>query len=247
MTEEMTLAGVILVISLALVHLFACRIPWLRLIPPSLWTSFAGGVSIAYIFLDIFPELNEAQLQIEESTNPLVNYAEHHVYLLSLIGLGAFYGLEKLAVRSRRYNRKMTGDNSTELGIFWIHIGSFALYNAVLGYLLRESAEHGWRACLLLFITLTLHFVANDLGLRIHHKRAYDRVGRWILAAAILAGWAVSNTTQLNEAAVAAIWALIAGGIILNVLKEELPEQAESHFGLFATGAGIYSAILMLH
>ncbi|MEL6262303.1 MAG: hypothetical protein AAFR12_14680 [Cyanobacteria bacterium J06626_6] len=246
MTENMTLIGVTLVVSLALVHLFACRIPWLKVIPPALWTSFAGGISIAYIFLDIFPELSEAQLEIEESASPLVNYAERHVYLLSLIGLAAFYGLEKLAVRSRRYNRKMTGENATELNIFWIHIGSFALYNAVLGYLLRESAEHGWRACMLLFITLALHFVANDLGLRIHHKRAYDRVGRWILAGAILAGWAVSNATHLDEAAVAAIWALIAGGIILNVLKEELPEKTESHFGLFATGAGIYAAILLL-
>ncbi|MEL7226209.1 MAG: hypothetical protein AAGL17_15540, partial [Cyanobacteria bacterium J06576_12] len=36
----------------------------------------------------------------------LVAYFEHHVYMLSLIGLAAFYGLEKLAVRSRQHNNK---------------------------------------------------------------------------------------------------------------------------------------------
>ena len=101
-------------------------------------------------------------------------------------------------------------------------------------------------ACLLLFFVLALHFLVNDISLQEHHKQAYDRIGRWILAATILLGWILGHQFQNNEAAVAAIWALIAGGIILNVLKEELPAEQDSHFGLFAIGAAGYAVLLLV-
>ncbi|MEL6940162.1 MAG: hypothetical protein AAFO84_13315 [Cyanobacteria bacterium J06598_1] len=236
--------GLGLTLALAAVHLFAGRSHWLAQVPQNLWTSFAGGISITYIFLDIFPELSDAQLEIEESGSWLVSYFEHHVYLLSLIGLATFYGLEKVAVRSRQKNEAKTGESFTEPGIFWMHIAFFALYNAMLGYLFRESAVHGLLDCVILFFALGLHFLVNDVDLRQHHRRAYDRVGRWILAGAIVVGWCLGQTTRFDEAAIAAVWALIAGGIIFNVLKEEMPENPDSHFGLFTLGAVLYAAIL---
>jgi len=238
--------GLLLAVGLAAVHIFVGRSQWLAKIPQNLWTSFAGGISITYVFLDIFPELNQAQNEIEESGIALVAYFEHHVYMLSLIGLAAFYGLEKLAVRSRQHNKEMTGENATEPGIFWMHITFFALYNGILGYLFRESAVHGIVDCIILFFALGLHLLVNDLALRQHHRNTYHRVGRWILAGAIVTGWCIGQATHFNEAAIAAVWALIAGGIIYNVLKEEMPENPDSHFGLFALGATVYAVILTL-
>jgi hypothetical protein len=37
----------------------------------------------------------------------------------------------------------------------------------------------------------------------------------------------------------------MAGGVILNVLKEELPEERQSKFWAFALGAAIYAALLV--
>jgi hypothetical protein len=111
--------------------------------------------------------------------------------------------------------------------------------------LFHESADHGLIACLLLFVTLGVHFVVNDLGLREHHKHAYDRIGRWVLAGSIMTGWVIGQTLELNPAAIATIWATVAGGIILNVLKEELPEERESDFGSFLLGAVGYGALLL--
>ncbi len=87
--------------------------------------------------------------------------------------------------------------------------------------------------------------MVNDVGLREHHQQMYDLIGRWLLAGAIIFGWVLGETFHLDEAAIAAIWALVAGGIILNVLKEELPEEQESHFGMFFAGAGLYSLVLL--
>jgi zinc transporter ZupT len=53
----------------------------------------------------------------------------------------------------------------------------------------------------------------------------YRQVGRWILAAAILVGWALGSGIPLSEEAIAVLFAFLAGGLVLNVLKEELPED----------------------
>ncbi|MEL7509585.1 MAG: hypothetical protein AAFU84_20595 [Cyanobacteria bacterium J06633_23] len=240
------LVGFVLAACLGLVHVFASRTQWVGRIPQRWWVSIASGVSIAYIFLDILPELSKAQVEVEHSTGPFVTYVDDHVYILALAGLAIFYGLEKLALTSRSHQHKTNGNDCTHPGVFWLHVGSFALYNGTLGFLLWEAEGHGLAACLLLFFVLALHFLVNDIGLQAHHKQVYDRIGRWILAVAILLGWALGHGFYGSAAAVAAIWALVAGGIILNVLKEELPEEQDSHFGLFVTGAGCYSALLLM-
>ena len=246
--------GFVLAVCLSLVHVLASRTQWVQRVPQSWWVSIAGGVSIAYIFLDIFPELSQAQAEVEHGSGPFVTYLENHVYILALAGLAIFYGLEKLALKSRTdksasarsHQPKTNGNDCTHPGVFWLHIVSFALYNGILGFLLWEAEGHGLVACLLLFFALALHFLVNDIGLQAHHKQAYDRIGRWILAAAILIGWILGHSMHETGAAIAAIWALVAGGIILNVLKEELPEEQESHFGMFVLGATCYSILLLV-
>ena len=237
---------VLLPIVLAVIHIFVSRFAWLnRIIPWYRWLSLGAGVSIAYVFLDVLPELNHAQAEIEHVGGPLVQFLENHVYLLALAGLAAFYGLEILATRSRRMNHCETGKNCTHTGIFWVHIGSFAIYNALIGNLLSDAETRGVISAALLGIALALHFLVNDRSLRSHHKAPYDRLGRWILAGALMSGWAIGQVAHLHEAAVAVVWAFVAGGIILNVLKEELPEDRESCFGTFTVGGAAYAALLL--
>ncbi len=67
-----------------------------------------------------------------------------------------------------------------------------------------------------------------------------------MLAAAVLAGWwAAGLLFEVSEAALAVLFAFLAGGVIMNVLKEELPEERESRFWAFVLGAGLYTAILL--
>jgi len=94
-------------------------------------------------------------------------------------------------------------------------------------------------------IAIGTHLLVNDYGLRSHHKGAYQKVGRWILAAAIITGWVVGTQLTISEAALAVVFALLAGSIILNVLKEELPEERQSRFWIFAVGVSSYTVILL--
>ncbi|WP_416669939.1 hypothetical protein [Egbenema bharatensis] len=242
----MEILSLLLAIALALIHISASSWKFLELIPQRRWKSLAGGVSIAYLFLDILPELSHSQAQLEDIDIPFLAFLEDHVYLLSFVGLTVFYGLESLALRSRTFNQHTQGRDWTSLEIFGLHIFSFAVYNAILGYLLQEFAQQGVTASILFFIAFGLHFMVNDRSLREHHKHLYDKYGRWILAGAIVAGAVLGETLAVHEGTIAVIHALIAGAIILNILKEELPEERESCFWSFLTGAIAYGVLIFL-
>lgn len=225
--------------------MFSGKLRFLRATPRSRWLSFGSGVSVAYVFIHILPELSEAQETIESSQEIGLAFLEHHVYLVALLGMVVFYGLERVARESRQRNQKAGKPDVTSSGVFWIHIASFAIYNALIGYLLLHREEQGIQSLFLFFFAMALHFVVNDNGLRENHKAIYDHIGRWVLAAAIIVGWVVGSATAIDSPAVALLFAFLAGGIVLNVLKEELPEERESCFWAFALGAGGYASLLL--
>jgi len=94
-------------------------------------------------------------------------------------------------------------------------------------------------------LAMSLHFIVNDYGLHQHHKQAYARFGRWIVAGAIVAGAATGLLATISAPLLALVVAFLSGGIILNVLKEELPEERESRFLPFVLGTIGYAGLLI--
>jgi zinc transporter ZupT len=228
---------------LTLVHIYGGKLRFLQVMPRSRWLSFAGGVSVAYVFVHLLPELSEAQETITDATLNGLAFLERHVYLVALLGLVIFYGLERMALRSR--NRDAHPAGRTENMVFWLHISSFAVYNGLIGYFLLHREDEGLSNLILFSIAMLLHFVVNDYGLREHHKELYRSRGRWVLVAAIAAGWFLGLVLEVSELVLAVLLAFIAGGVILNVLKEELPEERESRFSAFLLGTVVYTLILL--
>jgi hypothetical protein len=233
-------------ITLALTHIGAARLRFLRTPPRSRWLSFGSGVSVAYVFVHILPELSQSQETLQNTLDQSLAFLKHHVYLMALIGLAVFYGLERTASQSRQRNRATAQGDTTSTGVFWLHISSFAIYNALIGYLLLHREEPGLASLVFFAIAMGLHFIVNDYGLREHHKHTYDQIGRWILAIAIIVGWGLGSQTEISQAAIAVLFAFLAGGVVLNVLKEELPDERESKFWAFALGAAGYTALLLV-
>ena len=234
------------VVVLAIVHLLAGKMRFLNVTPRSVWLSIAGGISVSYVFVHLLPDLAADQRTIREAAGERFTFLEYHVYLVALIGLAAFYGLERAAKTSRQRNQSAGQDDSTEAGVFWLHVASFTVYNALIGYLLLHREQQGLRSLILFAFAMGVHFVVNDYGLREDHKGTYDRIGRWVLVAGIFAGWVVGLIFEVSEAAaLGVLFAFLAGGVIMNVLKEELPEERKSRFWAFALGAALYAAILL--
>jgi hypothetical protein len=244
MTELFLSAAVAL--AFALTHAFGAQLRLLHRAPRSIWLSLAGGVSVAYVFVHLLPELAEHQEHVGHGAGEggLLATIESEVWLMALLGLVIFYGLERLARRGAECEREAGRPEHPPRGVFWVHLASFAVYNFVVGYLLhhREDgvAELGFYA-----FAMALHFLVNDHSLRDQHGHAYHREGRWLLAAAPIAGWALALVATVPSLAITALFAILAGGIVLNVLKEELPEDRDSRFWAFALGGAGYAALLI--
>lgn len=220
---------------LAALHLLAGHLAFLDRVPRSGVLSAAGGISVAYVIVHLLPELAEHQESISAQSSAVLATVERHVYLLTLTGLAVFYGLERWCQNARGH-RGTASASATAFSFV-----TYGAYNALIGYLLVRR-EGG----LVLFaVAMGLHFVVNDHGLRAHHAGAYHRYGRWLVSTAVVVGALVGVTTPVPQAVIGWLLAFVGGGTILNVLKEELPDERESRFGAFAAGAAGYTAILL--
>ncbi len=190
--------------------------------------SAAAGASVAYVFLHLMPEIAAAH----EARGMEVMF-----FALALAGLVGFYGLEHAL---RRHDAGRAG-----IGVFRLHVAAFAAYSATIGYLLMHREEDSLAGLVLYAGAMALHFLASDSGLRAAHRASHAHQARWVLAGAVLLGGGLGAVVQAPRVAVDALFALVAGGVVLNVLKEELPEEGASHFGGFALGATLYGALLV--
>jgi hypothetical protein len=62
----------------------------------------------------------------------------------------------------------------------------------------------------------------------------------------VLAGWALGLAIEVHEAALALIFAFLAGSVVMNVMKEELPEDRAARFAPFFGGTAFYGAVLLI-
>ena len=252
-TLGIELAGVAVAVALATVHLFGGRLHGLGRMPRSRWLSLSGGVSVAYVFVHVLPEISRAARNVGAEPFGL-GFLERHVYLVALAGFVTYYGVERAAKRGTpgdagerpAQHGGESGEDADGTRVFWMHVVAFALYNVLVGYLLLHREQPGLESLLLFGFAMALHFLVNDWGLRQHHGDVYHDRGRWVLAGAIFLGVVVGTVVSLDHAALAVPFAFLAGGVILNVIKEEVPAERQSRFPAFALGAAGYTVVLLL-
>lgn len=235
----------VLALLLALAHVAAAQLPGLDARHRRVWLSAAAGVAVAYVFIHLLPALVEFAPAVDGSLWPTAD--EHRgrfIYIVALLGLAAYYGIERLAVWFKDSPDSRQQDQAADTRIFWIHIAAFALYNMLAGYLLVHQFTQTL-STLLFALALGVHFLVNDYAMEQHHLRDYRNKGRWVLAAGVLAGWALAIVWPLTEAAVAMLFAFFAGGVIVNVLKEELPGERQGRFIPFFIAAACFGALLL--
>lgn len=226
----------LLAVALAVVHVGAGHLTSTEGFLRNRLLSLSAGASVAYVFVHVLPEIARYSQIVSSETLPL----SHHVYVVTLLGFVAYYGLER-AVRCSA----PIPDNLIRHGVFWLHVAAFGVYNALIGYLLFHREAPGLNSLLLYAGAMALHFLVIDYGLWAHHRQVYDDRGRWALAASVLVGAAVGGLTELPRSLLGVLFAFLAGAIILNVIKEELPAERDSRFWSFAVGAGAYAVMLL--
>jgi hypothetical protein len=204
--------------------------------------SLAGGVSVAYVFVDLLPSLAKVQATDVERHAGRALLADHEVHVLALFGLLSFYGLAVLAQRAR----PRRADAQASSGLFWVDLSAFALYSAVIGAMLVFSKARDWKSLTWFTLAMVLHFLVNARGLLERHGEAYRHLGRWVLTAAVFVGSASASILGSRPKLYLALAAFIAGAILLNAFKRELPNPDSIRFGAFALGAAGFGLLLLV-
>jgi len=210
---------------------------------PRTIASFSGGLSAAYVFVQLIPELAGAQHAFAQSTSLPVREQGRAIYFFALLGFLVFHALECL--RKRSLDAAET--NAAAAGrSFRLHVGGFAIYVALVSYLLLHSLGHSAESVGLYAFAMAAHFLAIDHALRHEHGALYDRIGRWWLAAMTIVGWGAGLVVALPAPVLALLLAFVGGAVIINSAVGELPGGKDGRLLPFIAGGLGYGALLWL-
>lgn len=208
--------------------------------------SASAGASVAYVFVDVLPELAAQHRVVAEAAGSAeLPFAEQRVYILALLSFVVFYGLEHLVVADREH-REGTGASDDEARFFPAHVLAFGGYTVLIGDLLVQRSGEGAWALAIYTLAMAVHFfiVAHALSERFH--RPYARWGRWVLAASVIVGWALGATARISEVTFARLFAVLAGGVVITSVQGELLGERQGRFWPFVLGALVFAVALML-
>lgn len=231
---------------LALAYILGYRLRLRESVHPRRWLSFGAGVAVAYVFVELLPELAEYQDRFLTATaQQSILFAERRVFLAALVGFVLYYGLENIVAWSRA-SRAAHGEAGHTPLVYRLHLGGFAAYSALIGYVLVREPRPEPLSLAFYTTAMFLHFLGIDHSLDREHGRMYQQHGKWILAAATAAGCLVGILMQIPERYLATMMGFIAGGVVVNSMVMELPKEKEGRFWAFCIGAFLYSVLLLL-
>ena len=246
----MTTATLFVAVGLGAVHIFGDRIAAVLSDSHHRWLSVGGGTTVAFIFLYLLPELDYFRRILEE--HPATGQIDRLLYLSMLGGVIVYYGLEHLGYRFRQPMLDDDSDgskNGSTIGhdyVFWLHMGWYGLYNAIIGALLLYGEQETVHGLVLYGMAIAIHFSTVDASMRRHHRQVYHGTGRWVLAATVVAGWALGYLLPLTTVAIAGAMAFVAGGLLINAVKDELPSSRRARFIPFLGGVIIFGTLLVV-
>ena len=219
------------ILTLASIHFFASKMEFVDKILHGRFLSVGGGIAIAYVFVDLLPNLSENDKVIHDWLSGFFPYFERHVYVLALSGFLFFFIMD----RSKYLVWKETS--------FWLSLGSYALFNFFIGYAIAYKDDPSIQPLGLFTFAMALHYFTNDYTLIKEDMLKYEGCGKWVLIGFLIFGWAAGNWVIISDAAIALVNAFIAGGVIMNVTRHELPADNPNSTETFLLGSVFYTII----
>ncbi len=195
--------------------------------------SAGSGIAIAYVFIDLLPKLAKSDLIVRRALEGLLPYFERHVYIMALMGFLLFFIVDQ----KPSFLKKQ--------GFFWLSLLSYILFNFLVGYAIVDKNNPEVKPLALFTIAMAFHYFNNDFSLNKEHGKAYQRVGKWLLILSLFLGWFAGLFITLSRTAIALASAFIAGGVMMNVMRHELPKENPHSLGSFLFFVLLYTGLLL--
>lgn len=191
--------------------------------------SFAAGISIAYLFLDLLPHTYDAATVLKE-----------WVFVFLLLGFAVFHLIEKMIYQHANQDR-----------LAWelkeVHSVSFFLYYFLIGIVIKDELQANLLDGILLLIPVSLHAALSTVSLsRIHGD---VRESPWVKAALSLSsllGVVFALFIHVPSVLDHVFISVIAGVLLYIIVKEFLPEKKEGQPLFFILGITLFLVFYVL-
>jgi hypothetical protein len=203
--------------------------------------SFGGGVAMAYIFLQLFPEIDLAHQWFGE-----------HVHVVTLVSFLVFYALEILITvrlahtwRARHVPRQADEAPATATATtFWFHIGLIWIYTWMVTFTLPGDAADNLFFALVGSLTIGIHLIYKDYAFRRHYDAQFQHSARLVLALAPVLGWLAREIYAPADDTMDLFVAILAGVLMQSVFRDELPDASEVRYRWLVVGALCFAGLV---
>jgi hypothetical protein len=203
------------------------------------WHALSAGVAVAYVFVNVMPELEEHRSAVAGSAIGMLLDTEKRIYLWALAGFIAFAGLSRL-------RSAPTGGPRRVAQLYSGAMAGYALYALLIGYLLVRREDATMLSLGLYVFAIGLHLFMMDGELAEQFEGRYEPSGRVLLVCCVLLGWALGVAGAFPDAVTSRLFAFLAGGILITSVHAEVRAEEGTRFWWFVGGAAAYATVLML-
>jgi hypothetical protein len=237
------LIGSILVIYLCIAHYLSPQLKRITWITQGQLISFAAGVTAAYVFLHMLPELVESRDNLRNILNGHgwdQQMIDLFVYFLALMGFEVYYLLSYMGDRA-----KWREDGSVNT-LFKYAIGFYFIYNFLITYTLLLRIETGVVYAILFSLAIGLHFILTDRQMRRTYPHLFTLQFRIILLIALVVGFLASLFFPMSAFITSLFIAFLSGAILCVSFTEQSAITKQTSLPSFVVGSLVMSVILAL-
>ncbi len=185
--------------------------------------SFAAGISIAYLFLDLLPQTYEAAVHLKQM-----------VFVFLLLGFAIFHLAEKFA-----YQHSDQDKLARELKE--IHSISFFAYYFLVGIVLKDKIQISMLEGSLFMIPIVLHAGLSTASLaRIHGEIRESTFIKIALSLSTLLGVIFAILIHVPSVINNILISFIAGILLYIIVNEFLPEKKKGQPIFFLIGLALF-------
>jgi hypothetical protein len=227
----------------AILIIFHYVCPFIKYIPHysrKHFTSFAGGVAAAYVFLHMLPGLVESRDHIHELLSRMTvmtPFKDLAVFIIALLGFELLYILE-------RYTFKAVSEKVVHHRHFNLNIATYSLYNFIVTYTMVERVVVGTIYAVLFTLAIGLHFIITDNHFNRYFPKLFKCKAHAILLSAMLLGYICSLLWPVNVYGFAILTAFLSGSVLYNAFSEEIALDRQTSMLSFFIGSAIMASLL---
>jgi len=191
--------------------------------------SFAAGISIAYLFLDLLPHTYEAAHNLRQ-----------WVFLFLLIGFSGFHLAEKYIYQHA--DRQVLAKELKE-----VHSVAFFAYHFFVGVALESKVREGIAEGVFFLVPVVLHsFLSGASMSSIHGEVRENLPTKILLSLSTLMGLVIALLLGVRPIVSNILISVIAGILLYVIVREFLPEKEEGRPLYFILGLTAFIALDLL-